>query len=628
MHITKIPALLLVFLAFLTINQPAYSQSGPGGVGSKDGSSSDLELWLQADKGVTTSNGNVTQWADSSGNGLDATTGTAPNFKSSGLNSQPTIEFDASNNEYLDLSSAVPTGSGGEITVFMVIKPSSQIDQNSDVGTVLANDGSNSNTGFVGLGDTLQGSSETLTFGRYNGSNDEGQYYDGNISNSFLIHNFDYDGSNANFYQDNSSQTLNAFASGFSSSESLKDLKRLGADAANNGHLDGEIAEIIIYSRQLTLSERNLVANYLDAKYQLGELTTTDFYPNSSTFRFDPIGIGYESTTDNVRLATRGGGLNLEDYNNSLATGDYFFFAHDDSTGIANSGSGSNHKRWAKTWKLEGQSIPNNSSRVRFEFNFNEYNVNINPTNGSKNDYVILESTGGDFTNPNSFNAQISTTDTSVQFDVKTNNISNGNYYTIGTQDPTATPLPVDFTSFQGQTKKAKNKLSWVTASETKAHYFDVQRSDKANKGFKAIGRVQASGTTTETNDYEFTDKDVDPITYYYRLKQVDFDGSYEYSKVIALEQDNDEKPFAFEVMNNPIHKGMPIRYNIKGAQNQTMTLFMRNVNGETQSQYTLSISNEIYQGSIQTSSLTRGIYWIILQTESGQQITRKLVIH
>ena len=73
--------------------------------------------------------------------------------------------------------------------------------------------------------------------------------------------------------------------------------------------------------------------------------------------------------------------------------------------------------------------------------------------------------------------------------------------------------------------------LRWETASEEDNSHFVVERSADGNS-FEAIGTVAGNGTTSEINHYSLVDKDPYYGYNYYRLKQVDFDGDYEYSQI------------------------------------------------------------------------------------------------
>jgi len=94
--------------------------------------------------------------------------------------------------------------------------------------------------------------------------------------------------------------------------------------------------------------------------------------------------------------------------------------------------------------------------------------------------------------------------------------------------------VPVELTTFTAIAQTDFVELNWTTATETNNHGFEVQRS-ASNSEFVTVGFVEGNGTTTEEHHYSFKDKDVSGFLRY-RLKQVDFDGSYEYSDIVEVE--------------------------------------------------------------------------------------------
>ncbi|TRX57710.1 hypothetical protein FNH22_14965 [Fulvivirga sp. M361] len=92
--------------------------------------------------------------------------------------------------------------------------------------------------------------------------------------------------------------------------------------------------------------------------------------------------------------------------------------------------------------------------------------------------------------------------------------------------------LPVELTLFTATGEAREIILNWRTASEWNNDYFEVQRSDNG-LDFSEIGLVGGSGTVQETISYQFIDTSPLNGINYYRLKQYDFDGAFEYSPVI-----------------------------------------------------------------------------------------------
>ena len=99
----------------------------------------------------------------------------------------------------------------------------------------------------------------------------------------------------------------------------------------------------------------------------------------------------------------------------------------------------------------------------------------------------------------------------------------------------TNSPLPVVLTYFKAEKKEKQVTLSWGTSSEKNNDYFLVERSTNGND-FDAIAKIKGAGTTNIPQSYSFDDRIIFSKIAYYRLKQVDFDGSNDYSKKLAIQ--------------------------------------------------------------------------------------------
>ncbi|MDX1940604.1 MAG: hypothetical protein SFU99_08630 [Saprospiraceae bacterium] len=98
----------------------------------------------------------------------------------------------------------------------------------------------------------------------------------------------------------------------------------------------------------------------------------------------------------------------------------------------------------------------------------------------------------------------------------------------------TGCTTPIELIYFQGKITKNNILLNWQTATELDNDYIEVQRS-KDGKRFETIGTVEGFGTTNMPRNYTFLDENPLPGVNYYRLKQVDFDGMFEYHPIIAV---------------------------------------------------------------------------------------------
>jgi hypothetical protein len=101
-------------------------------------------------------------------------------------------------------------------------------------------------------------------------------------------------------------------------------------------------------------------------------------------------------------------------------------------------------------------------------------------------------------------------------------------------------PLPVELLSFEGELVEGATQLDWQTTREVNSLLFEVQRSTSPSQGFQSLGAIEAAGNSSTLQDYSYLDRDLPnaPVLYY-RLKQVDLDGSAEFSKVVAVRPSN-----------------------------------------------------------------------------------------
>jgi len=138
--------------------------------------------------------------------------------------------------------------------------------------------------------------------------------------------------------------------------------------------------------------------------------------------------------------------------------------------------------------------------------------------------------------------------------------------------------LPVELASFTANVDAGSVLLKWTTASETNNLGFDVERSPDGTE-FQKVGFVEGNGTTTIPQQYEFEDDISAPGTYSYRLKQIDFDGAFEYSSIIEATIAGPQD-FALEQnYPNPFNPETHIRYEVPVASKVTLAIY--NLMGE-----------------------------------------------
>ncbi len=194
--------------------------------------------------------------------------------------------------------------------------------------------------------------------------------------------------------------------------------------------------------------------------------------------------------------------------------------------------------------------------------------------------------------------------------------------FTFGSTDPSSS-LPVELLFFKADRKKHnKVQLKWATASETNNAYFEIQRS-KGGKHFQKVGKVKGHATSTIRHDYQFSDYTQRQKTLYYRLKQVDFDGSKHYSKVISANYSPSQEGLTIKSIHpQPIAKNSQIVLNTD--ETGSVKLVAINVTGNKMSRFRYQISDPGKQKiplNNLIQELDEGFYQLMIK--QGQKVAR-----
>ena len=146
--------------------------------------------------------------------------------------------------------------------------------------------------------------------------------------------------------------------------------------------------------------------------------------------------------------------------------------------------------------------------------------------------------------------------------------------------DSTANVVPVELMSFAARTDvKDGVILEWATASETNNYGFYIERSID-NENFNQIGFVIGSGNSSKEISYSYIDADVYEVgTYYYRLRQVDFDGRFEYSGIVSVNIKAPDKYTLLQAYPNPFNPITNIEFSLK--ENGYVRLMVYNTLGQ-----------------------------------------------
>ncbi|KAA9338812.1 T9SS type A sorting domain-containing protein [Adhaeribacter soli] len=184
-----------------------------------------------------------------------------------------------------------------------------------------------------------------------------------------------------------------------------------------------------------------------------------------------------------------------------------------------------------------------------------------------------------------------------------------------------STPLPVELLSFTAKNATPGALLEWITATEKNNSHFLIEKSFNG-KIFSVIGKVNGQGNTSSQQNYSFHDTEEINGLVYYRLKQVDYDGTYEFSKIVVLQAYKSGKTTQVLLYPNPAAEDCTLL--ITGDITETATLSLYDVVGNIIWQKNVNITVGQTKLPVNVSSLAKGVYLVNI-TGRTIQATLKL---
>jgi hypothetical protein len=617
---------IFLFLLFISAVFSSSAQTGVAGVGT----SANNVLWLKADAGTSTSTNNtpISFWNDQSGNAIDVTqtvSAQQPSFSTNVINGFPAILFDNvnssnQNDKLIGPDSPILDNTSG-YTFFYVTRPVALGDARVIVSkrTGVAIDQSfmlfyyTSNKLNIDIQTNNDRYASNTTYAvstNYIGC----LIYDGTIATSGLRTTL-YDGET---FDRNASETSTIVP------DNNSPLLIGTTDASDPRPFGGYIAEVIMYRVALGNAQRIIVNNYLSAKYAIA-LTVNDKYAGDNAANGDydreVAGIGQESTGSSTSFsASVSGGLSLS-VNSGLDNGDYILAGHAVATNTTittdvGGMTGTNKARWQRIWYVD---VTNTAANINTNIEFDMSDGGMNSfTLGVVSDYVLLYRAGqtGNWTELTPASA--------ISGDrILFNNITltNDGYYTLGTRNYFASPLPITLVSFTAVAEKGVVNLSWTTAAEKNNDYFTLEKS-KDGETFLPFKTIKGAGNSGQLKEYRSLDESPLEGISYYRLKQTDYDNEISYSTIVAVDRNSDVGDFV--VFPNPNKGNFHIKLLKTNVEELLVTL--RNVNGASILLNLKMNKNEEGLFTLNEPNLLPGTY-LITMSFGQKNISRILII-
>lgn len=182
--------------------------------------------------------------------------------------------------------------------------------------------------------------------------------------------------------------------------------------------------------------------------------------------------------------------------------------------------------------------------------------------------------------------------------------------------------LPVEIGSFETRVDDGNVELAWTTLSEENNSGFEVELAEGAN--FRSLGFVDGNGNSTETINYSFTVSDLDPGNYRFRLKQIDFDGDFEYSDLVEAIVTVPEGYLISDAYPNPFNPSTRLEIGVEQSQFVSLDVY-NSVGQKVASPFAGEIAaNQMQSVVVRLDGLPSGQY--ILAVSGNNWVTHRVV--
>jgi hypothetical protein len=588
---------LLLLSAYFPLS--IFSQQGPGGVGDTDGTGH-LNYWIAANKGFSAL---PLTWTDQSGKAVINTINGIPALIPSSLNGLPVIRFNRNDGaDFIVTSTSVNHAANPQ----------------ADIYTVYRNDGSSNTGGLWGeddggwdrfiLNDPGPGCANGISVG--SGCTPVTGMNPVNIAVINAVH-YNQGVAAGTTMQINGS-TIAGFTTNHSSSSTAFTIGAIGA--GGNYALNGDIAELIVFGTRRNTAEQILINNYLSAKYDIA-LSANDVYRQddaiNNNFDYNVAGIG---RVDASNISNSGRGTGILRIDNATGLDDNEFLTWGDDNGSEQAVNNSDipagvQARFGKVWRaseLNASGGIADVGAIDLQWDLSSHS----PVTATDLRLLIDTDNDNSFSDETPIAGATLVTAGIYEFSAVTG-ISDSRRFTIGTANIIQTPLPVLLVFFKAlSVNNSSVRLSWQTASETTGDHFEVERSVD-NFNWENIAIIKAAGNSIVTNNYTTTDTTPHKGNSFYRLKQVDVDGSISYSAIQNVLING--TTMSIKVYPNPAGNYLIVKNVVTSSSD--FTIFDQY--GKNLSSLVGKQSNDITLGlRIDITALRPGIYFI--RTQSG----------
>ncbi|MCB9360693.1 MAG: T9SS type A sorting domain-containing protein [Flavobacteriales bacterium] len=627
-----------------TVTNPAGNRAITSCIVSPGGVSNNITAWFDAKNGAqlggspATNGGRVDLWTNNAGNVsvptvTQGTNANRPFFRTNEINWNPILEFDGAD-DYLSQASTLGSDlfSNTDNTVIMMHRMNSGIvyfkwEQGPTGADRIGFEYSGGKVRFDFPDDA--GGNQTVSNANYSAV---GEIVTGKAS------------ANVSTLRINGALDVTNSTSGTMNTNTNQQFVIGANDLGNPLYCSLDFAELAVYKTGLSDADMNRIESYLAIKYgiTLGTNGTSMDYNSvygntvwdisaNNGYCYDIAGIAREDnsaldqrksrtineTAGNPRdMLTVANGTNFTTPTAFSSDQGYFVWGHNDLATQSNLGTDVASPiltRFARVWK--GQET-GTVGTVTLEFDMSAVPGVTTPGTNDLNDVRLLVDADGVFATGATVisPSYVDNTSDIVRFQ---HNFASGTgfYFTIGTVDLSTAPLPVTLTNFTANCVGSNVELNWSTQTEVNNDYFTIEKSENGFD-FYALAQVNGNGNSQTSINYNFIDDSYNYQAAYYRLKQTDYNGNYEYHNIVAI---NCNEFDDVNIYPNPTNGLVNLNF---GKTYNRVYITVKNVLGQIVSQNDYTSTN-LVNLDIKGEN---GIYFIELATESGFSKTIKVI--
>ena len=188
------------------------------------------------------------------------------------------------------------------------------------------------------------------------------------------------------------------------------------------------------------------------------------------------------------------------------------------------------------------------------------------------------------------------------------------------------TIVPVELSSFSLSADQNNVELKWTTATELNNSGFEIQRINMGKTGWQNIAFVKGNGTSSKIMNYSYIDINVKAGSYFYRLKQVDFDGTFSFSEKLSVTIAAPDEFVLFQNYPNPFNPTTSIKINLPVQAEVQLNVY--NALGEKVARIFSGLLNEgIHEFSFDGSSLPSGIYIYRIESDNFSAMKKMILL-